>query len=192
MGPPTNIMTFRLGLTHLTFDLDQCYHWPWPMTLDLEHYGCWDMIFGLVTFGPVIFGPDRQTNRKRCIWARIRTGGLKNHLPFQNVGGRKIETRMDFNIWTFGLDPHDLSFTSSSGLRNLTFIIEWGDRVEINQNIATFVCWSSTSLREVKIFYVSRWHIWWSIIFPTNCPFVCQSPKKTEPVNRRPSYLAWW
>ncbi len=24
MSPPTNIMTFRLGLTHLTFDLDPC------------------------------------------------------------------------------------------------------------------------------------------------------------------------
>ncbi len=37
-SPPANIMTFRLGLTHLTFDLDPRDLWPLPMTLYLEHY----------------------------------------------------------------------------------------------------------------------------------------------------------
>ncbi len=27
-SPPANIMTFRLGLTHVTFDLDPCDLWP--------------------------------------------------------------------------------------------------------------------------------------------------------------------
>ena len=35
---PANIMTFRPGLTYLTFDIDQRDLWPWPMTFDLEHY----------------------------------------------------------------------------------------------------------------------------------------------------------
>ncbi len=38
VSPSAIIMTFRSGLTHLTFDLDPSDLWPWPMTLDLEHY----------------------------------------------------------------------------------------------------------------------------------------------------------
>ncbi len=38
VSPPANIMAFRPGLTHLTFDLDPHDLWPWLMTLDVEHY----------------------------------------------------------------------------------------------------------------------------------------------------------
>ncbi len=38
VSPPANIMTFRPGLTHFTFDLDPCDLSHSPMTLDLVHY----------------------------------------------------------------------------------------------------------------------------------------------------------
>ena len=31
VSPPANIMTLRLGLTHVTSDLDPCDLWPWPI-----------------------------------------------------------------------------------------------------------------------------------------------------------------
>ncbi len=34
MSPPANV-TFRLGLTHLTHELDPHDLWPWPMTLNV-------------------------------------------------------------------------------------------------------------------------------------------------------------
>ncbi len=44
MSPPANIMTFRPGLTHLTFDLDPRDLWPWPMTLNITYRTVkWDL-----------------------------------------------------------------------------------------------------------------------------------------------------
>ena len=42
MSPPANIMTLRLGLTHLTFDLDPRDLWRWPMTLNITCKVKWD------------------------------------------------------------------------------------------------------------------------------------------------------
>ncbi len=50
VSPPANLMAFRPGSTHLTFDLDPCDLWPWLMTLDL-----FLVIFFLVTFFLVTF-----------------------------------------------------------------------------------------------------------------------------------------
>ena len=106
-----------LTLTHATFDLDPCDTWPqilpvrwsnetwnnvfwpsdldlWPMTLTLkinlrvihiniltkfhdpELNGCWNLIFGLVTFGPIT---DRRPDRRKALHMSppcIRPGGL--------------------------------------------------------------------------------------------------------------------
>ena len=38
VSPPANIITFKPGLTHLTFDLDPLDLWPRPMNLNMNYF----------------------------------------------------------------------------------------------------------------------------------------------------------
>ncbi len=82
MSPPTNIITLRLGFkNHLTFDLHPAIveeKAAEERFQDPKLNCCWDLIFGLVSFGPIT---DRRPDRRKAMCMSppcIRTGGLKN------------------------------------------------------------------------------------------------------------------
>ncbi len=48
MSPPANIMTYRLTLTHGSFDIDPCDPWPPTSPVSLSNE-VWNYVFNLVT-----------------------------------------------------------------------------------------------------------------------------------------------
>ncbi len=75
---------------------------------------CWDLIFGLVSFGPII---DRRADRRKAMYMSppcIRTGGLKNVKcilsPTLLTSYCPCLHQIRKNIWDPGIWVHSLQF----------------------------------------------------------------------------------
>ena len=93
VSPPANIMTFRPGLTHLTFDLIM---WQSFRILPIKLSEIW-------IFVKRDRQTDRQRDKRRRIWAHraICTGGLKNAgWPFQDMmNPLQIKKKHFLSVW---------------------------------------------------------------------------------------------
>ena len=76
VSPPAFIWDPNLTLIHVTFNLDPCDLWPWPM---------WYKFYSSLNF--FYRQTDRQTDRKWRLWAHRATctGGLKKCLIWNSL-----------------------------------------------------------------------------------------------------------
>ncbi len=110
VSPPANIMTFKPGLTYLTYDLDPRDLLPWPLTLKVLGAILWEIWF----FSSRIFShrqtPDRQKVRHKSPPC-MSTGGL-NKSDYVSVISEKLKAGQPRLRW---LQTHRKSRTTGNG-----------------------------------------------------------------------------